>query len=123
MQDTAKNLAFLSRRVSALEKKVQSLESTVAENTVLSERLSELVGMMTNDQERMGGQVKYLMETSHKLVSGLEHNTNLGYVMTKHFSGRHDEIIDYLKAVGELLPALKQHLDNDLSIRSRGESK
>ena len=51
MQDTAKNLAFLSRRVSALEKKVHSLESTVAENTVLIERLSEVVELTLNNQK------------------------------------------------------------------------
>lgn len=104
MNDTAKNLAFLSRRVSALEKKVQSLEATLADNIVLNERLTEVV---------------------EKTINDLEFNTKLGHAMQKYFSEQHSfeqrylmELAEFKDKVESVLPALIQHLENDLSIRT-----
>ena len=78
MQDTAKNLAFLSRRVSALEKKVQSLESTVAENTILTERLSELVEITLNNQ-------KYFKEVAAQNQARFARFENVRDVLEEYF--------------------------------------
>ena len=103
MNDTAKNLAFLSRRVSALEKKVQGLESTLADSIIHNERLTEVV---------------------EKTVDDLAFNTKLGHTMQKYFSEQHAFTQRYLADLSEfkdkvesVLPALIRHLENDLSLR------
>ena len=78
MTDTAKNLAFLSRRVSALEKKVQSLEANLVDSIVTQERLSDVVDSVADD---------------------LEHNTNLGHQMTSHFTQLHEAAHEALDAL------------------------
>ncbi|AAL73263.1 hypothetical protein P60_gp11 [Synechococcus phage P60] len=78
MNDNSKNLAFLSRRVSALEKKVNSLETTVAENTVLIERLSEVVELTLNNQ-------KYFKENWAQIQSKLKGFENCRAVFEEYF--------------------------------------
>ena len=103
MQDTAKNLAFLSRRVSALEKKVQSLEANIADNIITTERLAEVVDVVISNQ-------KYFKEwvANHERQATFDAGESARKHSVTHY---------YLNKVAELLPALEQHLDNDLSIR------